>query len=157
MIQYQTAPSLVTKMNARSLLVGAALVLFSVTLFSDSAYATSNYTYKPDEYVVIVDGRSPDGRYTIASHGDGEDGYENFHLYLMDATKGKRIGPLEEIKDTLDTGADAFYAKWSADSSQVSITYRVDRHVAVMVRYRIANRRAYRIDGPKQVAGLPTG
>ena len=74
MIQDQTAPSLVTKMNARSLLVGAALVLFSVTLFSDSAYATSNYTYKPDEYVVIVDGRSPDGRYTIASHGDGEDG-----------------------------------------------------------------------------------
>jgi len=155
-IQYQTALTRY-QMNARSLLVGAALMLFSATLFSDSAYATSNYTYKPDEYVVIVDGRSPDGRYTIASHGDGEDGYENFHLYLMDATTGKKIGPLEEIKDTLDTGADAFYAKWSADSSQVSITYRVDRHVAVMVRYRIANRRAYRLDGPKQVAGLPRG
>ena len=139
-------------MNARSL---AALVLFSVTLFSDSASATSNYSYKPDEYVVIVDGRSPDGRYAIASHGDGEFGYDNFHLYLMDGTTGKKIGPLEEIKDTLDTGSDAFYAKWSADSSQVSITYRVDRHVAVMIGYRIANRRAYRIVGPKQVAGLP--
>jgi hypothetical protein len=141
-------------MNARSLLAAAALVLLGITLFSDSAYATSNYTYKPDEYVVIVDGRSLNGRYSIASHGDGEDGYENFHLYLMDTMTGKKIGPLEEIKDTLDTGTDAFYAKWSADSSQVSITYRVDRHVAVMVRYRIANRRAYRIEGPTKVAGL---
>jgi hypothetical protein len=99
-------------MNARSLLAAAALVLLGITLFSDSAYATSNYTYKPDEYVVIVDGRSLNGRYSIASHGDGEDGYENFHLYLMDTMTGKKIGPLEEIKDTLDTGTDAFYAKW---------------------------------------------
>jgi hypothetical protein len=142
-------------MNFRSFLPAATLTLFGVILLSHSAYATSNYNYKPGEYVVIVDGRSPDGRYAIASHGDGEYGYDNFHLYLMDAMTGKNIGPLEEIKDTLDTGAGAFYAKWSADSKQVSITYRVDRHVAVMVRYRIANRRAYRINGPTNVDGLP--
>jgi hypothetical protein len=118
-------------MNFRSFLPATTLALFSFTLLSHSA--TSNYNYIPGEYIVIVDGRSPDGRYAIASHGDGEDGYDNFHLYLMDAMTGKKIGPLEEIKDTLDTGADAFYAKWSADSGQVSITYRVDRHVAVMV------------------------
>jgi hypothetical protein len=142
-------------MNFRSFLPGATLALFSVTLLLHPAHATSIYSYKPGEYTVIVDGRSPDGRYAIASHGDGEDGYDNFHLYLMDAIRGGKIGPLEEIRDTLDTGADASFAKWSADSSQVSITYRIDRHVAVMVRYRIANRRAYRINGPTKVDGLP--
>jgi hypothetical protein len=138
-------------MNFRSFLPAATLALFSFTLLSHSAYATSNYNYKPGEYIVIVDGRSPDGRYAIASHGDGEYGYDNFHVYLMDAMTGKKIGPLEEIKDTLDTAAGAFHAKWSADSSQVSITYRVDRHVVVMVSYRIADRRAYRINGPTKV------
>ena len=142
-------------MNFRSFLPAATLALFSFTLLSHSAYATSNYNYKPGEYIVIVDGRSPDGLYAIASHGDGEYGYDNFHLYLMDAKTGEKIGPLEEIKDTLDTGANAFYAKWSADSSQVSITYRVDRHIAVMVRYRIADRRAYCINGPTRVDRLP--
>jgi hypothetical protein len=115
--------------------------------------ATSNYSYKPGEYVVIVDGRSPDSHYSIAAHGDGDDGYDHFHIYLMDARSGRKIGPLEEIKDTLDTGADAFHAKWSADSHQVSITYRVDRHAAVMVRYRIEKGRAFRISGPANVSG----
>jgi len=73
---------------------------------------------------------------------------------LINARTGKKIGPLEEIEGTLDTGASAFYAKWSADSSLVSITYRVDRHVAMMIRYRIKNGRAYRITGPTKVDQL---
>ncbi len=93
------------------------------------------------------------GKYSIASHGEGDDGYDNFHIYLMDGA-GKKIGPLEEIKDTLDTGADAFYAQWSKDSSQVSIRYRVDRNVADMVTYRIANGRAYLTAGPVKVDAL---
>jgi hypothetical protein len=120
-----------------------------------SAFATSNYEYKPGEYVTIVDGLSPDHLYAIATHGEGDMGYDHFHVYLMDGRTGKKIGPLEEISETLDTGADAFYAKWSSDSSQVSITYRVDRHAAVAIRYRIANRRAYLISGPSPVDGLP--
>ncbi|SRR5579883_777930 len=102
--------------------VVTAAVLCNI-FFSSPSRATSNYNYKPNEYVVIVHGRSPNGRYSIASHGEGEFGYDNFHLYLMDAHTGNKIGPLEEIKNTLDTGAGAFYAKWSADSSRVSITY----------------------------------
>jgi len=115
--------------------------------------ATSNYTYKPGEYVVVADGRSPDGQYSIAAHGDGDEGYDNFHIYLMDARSGRKIGPLEEIKDTLDTGADAFHAQWSADSHQVSISYRVDRRVVVVVRYRVDGRRAFRISGPTTISG----
>jgi hypothetical protein len=115
-----------------------------------SAFATSNYEYKPGEYVTITDGSSPDGRYAIATHGEGDLGYDNWHVYLMDARTGKKIGPLEEITDPLDTAAEAYVAKWSSDSSKVEITYRADRHVAVTIVYRIANRRAYLMSGPTQ-------
>lgn len=128
----------------------ASLLLCLGLLFAtNSALATSNYTYKSGEYVPVPNGRSPNGQYAIAAHGEGDMGYDNFHLYLMDGKTGRKIGPLEEIKDTLDTGADAFEAHWSADSHQVSISYRVDRHTALTVRYRIENGHATLISGPK--------
>lgn len=127
------------------------LVCLGWLFFSPQARATSNYEYKPDEYVVITNGRSPDGKYSIAAHGEGDLGYDNFHLFLMDAMAGKKLGALSEIKDPLDTGADGFTAKWSADSKQVSITYRVDRRESVMVSYRIENGRATRLSGPAKV------
>jgi hypothetical protein len=131
------------------------LLLTSVVAMalSPALRATSNYEYKPDEYVVIADGRAPNGQYSIVAHGEGELGDDNFHLYLMNAQTGKVIGPLDEVRDPLDTGADAFHAKWSADSRQVSITYRVDRRESAMVRYRIDNGRAVLISGPKKVSG----
>jgi hypothetical protein len=86
--------------------------------------------------------------------GEGELGDENFHLYLMDAGSWKKVAVLDEVKDTLDTGADAFYAKWSADSLEVSIRYRVDRHEALMVRYRIQGDQAQLIGGPTKVDAL---
>ena len=114
--------------------------------------ATSNYEYGPDEYVTVSNGLSPDGKLAITAHGEGDLGYDNFHLYLTDAVTGKKIGPLEEIKDTLDTGADAFAAKWSKDSKEVTIIYRVDRHAPLKaVSYSIPGRRAQRIKGPFDV------
>jgi hypothetical protein len=79
------------------------------------ALATSNYEYRSDEYVTVARGISPGGKFAITAHGTGYLGYDNFHLYLTDAITGKTIGPLEEIVDTRDTGADAFSAKWSSD------------------------------------------
>ena len=139
-------------MNRRRFFSIFLLLVVSAT----SALATANYTYKPDEYVTVTDRTSPDCRYSIATHGDGDLGYDNWHVYLMDALTGKKIGPLEEIKDPLDTAATAYYAEWAPDSSRVAITYRADRHIAVTIVYRIANRRAYLVSGPKQIAGLPT-
>ena len=141
-------------MKTRILAQVTTVTALCVAFFSPRVDATSNYNYKPNEYVVIVHGRSPDGRYSIASHGEGESGYDNFHIYLMDAQTGKKIGPLEEIKETFDTGADAYYAKWSASSSQVSISYRADRHAAVIIRYSIKGRRAYLQSGPTPVDKL---
>jgi hypothetical protein len=139
-------------MNYRKLLLRFTL---AITLFLPGpAGATSNYEYKPDEYVVISDGRSPDGKYSISAHGEGDLGDENFHLYLMNAESGQKIGMLEEVKDTLDTGADAFYAKWSGDSREVAIRYRIDRREARMARYRVENGRAKLLSGPVKVAEL---
>jgi hypothetical protein len=117
-----------------------------------AALATSNYEYGPDEYVTVINGISPDGKFAITAHGRGEAGYDDFHLYLTDAIAGKKVGPLEEIKETLDTGADAFAAKWSKDSKQVTIVYRVDRHAPLKaVSYHISERRARCIKGPFDV------
>jgi len=118
---------------------------------------TSVYHYGSDEYVTIVSGLSPDGKYAITAHGEGDNGYEHFHIYLTDAVSGKKIGPLEEIVDALDTGADAFCAKWSNDSKTVTIIYRVDqlsRYLPLRaVSYRMSERRAYRQKGPFKVRG----
>jgi hypothetical protein len=135
------------------LLVYGSAIIASFVL-SAHLSATSNYEYKPEEYVVISDGRSPDGKYSIAAHGEGELGDENFHLYLMNAETDKNIAALEEVTDTLDTGADAFYAKWSANSREVSIRYRIDRREARMVRYRIENGVATLLSGPPKVNDL---
>jgi len=107
------------------------------------AHATSNYEYKPDEYAQIDGGLSPNDQYSIRAHGEGDLGYDNFHLYLFDAKSGKRIGPLEEVTNNLDTSPGAIGAQWSDDSRFVSITYRIDRRALGEVRYRIEKGRAH--------------
>jgi len=110
--------------------------------------AVSTHAYKPNEYAVIRDGTAPDRQHSVAAHGNGDDGSEDFHLYLMAEPGHKRIGPLEEVgPDILDTGPDAFQAVWSADSRHVALLYRVDRHVMAMRLYRIESRRAYPVVG----------
>jgi hypothetical protein len=129
-----------------------ALFVSALVLPITFAFATSNYEYGPDEYVTVANGISPDGQYAITAHGGGKLGYDNFQLYLMDASTGKNVGPLEEIVETLDTRANAFSAKWSTDSKQVIIIYRVDRHAPLKaVTYRIAGRRARCMKSPFDV------
>jgi hypothetical protein len=135
-------------MTMSRLFVTMSLVLLSPLL----AHATSNHEYGPDEFVTVSNGISPDGKLAITAHGSGDLGYDGFHLYLTDAATGKKIGVLEEIVETLDTGADAFAAKWSSEPQQVTIVYRVDRHAPLKaVSYRIVGRHARRIKGPFDV------
>jgi hypothetical protein len=123
-----------------------ALVLSVLLLSGAFALATSNWEYGADEYITVASGVSPDGKFAITAHGTGYLGYDDFHLYLTDAITGKMIGTLEEIVDTRDTNADAFAAKWSPDSREVSIVYRVGRPLKA-VTYRIAHRRARCVKG----------
>lgn len=139
---------MISCMTTRRLSLFGSVLLLPVL----SALATWNYEYGADEYVTIANGISPDRKIAITAHGKGELGYENFHLYLTDAGTGKKIGPLEEIKEFLDSGAGAFGAQWSRDGQQVTIVWRVDRHEPLKaISYRIARRRAEKIKGPFDV------
>lgn len=115
------------------------------------ALATSNYQYKTNEYALVKGGLSPDGLWSITAHGEGELGDDNFHVYLMDAKAGKKIGPLTEITDGSwqDTAPKAYHAKWSPDSKMVTISYRSDRHTVSLIKYKIDKRRAFKLVGPK--------
>ena len=115
---------------SKHLLRSFGLVALLLILSSTPGWATSNYEYGADEYVTVSSGISPDGKYAITAHREGELGDQNFHLYLFDVNSGKKIGPLEEIKDT---GAGAFGARWTKDSQSVTIVYRVDRHAPLKV------------------------
>ena len=57
--------------------------LLLLLLWARPVTATDNYCYKADEYAIISGGRSPDGHWSIAAHGDGPAGYDNFDIYLM--------------------------------------------------------------------------
>ena len=130
----------------------AALFFLCDLLGSKSLLATDCYSYGPDEYVTITDGISPDGKYAITAHGTGDDGYDHFHIYLTNAVTGKKIGPLEQIAEILDTGAGAYCAIWSKDSQKATIFWRYDRHSPLQeVTFRIAKNRAFLIDGPRNV------
>ena len=107
--------------------------------------------------VSVIQGPPRGGECAPTGHGEGDNGYDHFHIYLTDAVSGKKIGALEEIVDALDTGADAFCAKWSNDSKTVTIIYRVDqlnRYLPLRaVSYRISERAAHRQKGPFKVRG----
>ena len=64
---------------------------------------------------------------------------------------GKKLAVLKEIVDTLDTGANAFCAKWSKDSDKVVIIYRIDRHLLNAASYTVSNGRARLVEGPSDV------
>jgi hypothetical protein len=128
------------------------LAIGALLISATAARATSTYHYGADEYVTIASGISPNGEYAITAHGEGEEGSDNFHIFLTDAASGKKIGPLTEISEWLDTGADAFCAKWSEDSTTVTIVYRwVDRKTFKAISYRINKGRARRLKGPYNV------
>ncbi|THD45123.1 MAG: hypothetical protein E8A46_29380 [Bradyrhizobium sp.] len=107
------------------------------------ARATDSHDYARDEYAVIRDGLAPDKHLSQASHGDGEGGNENFHVWLMAEPAHRRIARLADIGPVLDTGPNAYYAFWSADSRHVVITFRSDRHMVELNLYHIENRRAH--------------
>src|SRR5476651_1660636 len=117
-------------MLGKHILVIASLVSVTLTYSVDLTYATANSGYKKGEYLVVRNGEAPNKRFSIASHGDGELGNDNFHVYLMAEPAHAKIAPLDDIKpdNILDTAPDAYHAAWSPDSRHVSVSFRSDRH-----------------------------
>ena len=123
------------------------LLLLSLTwvAIASSALATDSYEYKPGEYLLIDHGLAPNKK--LALYAGSEKGFSIF-LFERDGKAKKKIGPLDDIAEPLDTGAQSFHAFWSPDSRHVVVTYRIDRHWLVAQLYRIEGRRAYPVRTP---------
>jgi hypothetical protein len=117
---------------------------------SASARATSNHEYGKDEYAVIRDGLSPNKQMSLASHGEGELGDENFRVWLMAEPAHSKIVVLPDISpdNNLDTAPDAYHAFWSKDARHVAVAFRSSRHEVTLNLYSLEGRRVRPIGGP---------
>lgn len=129
----------------------AIVVVLAVTAACcGPARATAEYTYKKDEYVVVDHGLAPNEKFSIAAHGKGEGGSEEFHLYVMAEPEHRPLAALPSIdsKSILDSGPSAFYARWAPDSGHVAIMFRADRHILIMVLYALRDGQLQQLKGP---------
>jgi hypothetical protein len=126
-----------------------ARVWFALLLLlcAEPVVATDNYSYKADEYATISGGRSPDGRWSVAAHGEGEAGYGNFDLYLMREPAHEKPAPLRTT-DCLDTAPLSIIAIWAPDSKHVAVLNRSDRHVLDVRLFAVADGKARPIKVP---------
>jgi hypothetical protein len=131
-------------MKRARLLILAALFACAMA----PARATDEHQYAKGEYAIIRDGLAPDKHKSLASHGDGDGGSDNFHVWLMAEPAHRKLVALDDIDARLDSGPNAYYAFWSKDSRGVAVTYRSDRHIVELNLYRIEGRRAHPILGP---------
>jgi hypothetical protein len=133
--------------SSRILWVTVAAIL---VLAVSPAGATDSHEYARDEYAVISDGLAPNKQMSLASHGEGELGDTNFHIWLMTEPAHRKIMALANIgsDNNLDTGPNAYHAHWSADSRRVAVSFRRERHALQLNIYNIEGRRAHLISGP---------
>jgi hypothetical protein len=114
------------------------------------ARATSEHDYAKGEYAIIRDGLAPNKRMSLASHGEGEGGAANFHVWLMAEPRHRKLVALDEIgsDNNLDSAPDAYHAFWSKNSRHVAVAFRSSRHEIQLNLYRVGDRRATLIKGP---------
>jgi hypothetical protein len=126
------------------------------------ARATDTHDYGRDEYAIIHNGMAPNKRLSLAAHGDGDGGSDNFHIWLMSEPAHRRIVALDNIgsDNNLDTGPNAYHAVWAPTSRYVVVNFRGDRHVLEANLYSIENSGARLISGPslfRDVTGRNVG
>jgi hypothetical protein len=126
------------------------LIALLLGLAAAPACATSIHEYAKGEYAIIRHGLAPDKRLSLASHGEGELGDENFHVWLMAEPVHRKIAVLDDISshNNLDSGPDAYHGFWSRDSRHVAVAFRSSRHEVTLNLYRVENRRTHPIGGP---------
>ena len=66
---------------------------------------------------------APDKKISLASHGEGELGDGDFHIWLMSEPEHRKVTALADINadNNLDTAPDAYHAFWSEDARYVAI------------------------------------
>jgi len=128
----------------------AILALILTLVASSPASATASRQYAKGEYAIIAGGRAPNGKLSIAAHGEGEAGSDNFRLSLMAEPGHRRLMTLDDVNDDniLDSAPDAFHAAWSSDSRYVAVTFRSERHIVTLNLYAVDGGRAKLVDAP---------
>ncbi len=131
-------------MVTRSLALGLALLLAAAL----PAAATSNHEYAAGEFAPIADAVSPDGRFAVVAHGEGDLGIDNFALHLARRPGDRPIAALPGSDETfLDTAPEAFRAIWAPDSRHVAVDFRADRHERTTALWSVADGRVARVTG----------
>jgi len=127
----------------RSLAILACLVAAPVG-------ATSEHQYARGEYAIIRHGLAPNKQLSVASHGVGGFGHDEFQVWLMAEPAHRKTMALDNIssENNLDTDPDAYHAFWSKDSRHVGVAFRSSRHEVTLNLYRVENRRAHLLAGP---------
>ncbi|RXH10308.1 hypothetical protein [Bradyrhizobium guangzhouense] len=136
----------------------ALLLAFAVS----PAFATAEHQYGKGEYAIILGGKAPNGKLSVAAHGGGETGSDGFRVYLMAEPAHRKLMTLDNVNDDniLDTAPDAFHATWSADSRFVAVSFRSERHIVTLNIYAVDGARAKLLDGPdlfRDVTGRSVG
>jgi hypothetical protein len=138
------------------------IAVAAVLAFIVPAHATSNHGYGTDEYAIIRDGLAPNEQMSLASHGEGELGDGDFHLWMMAEPAHRKIMALPDVSsdNNLDTAPDAYHAFWSKDSHHVAVAFRSSRHEIALNLYAIEGGRAHSLRGPslfKEVTSRDVG
>lgn len=119
-------------------------------LWAGPSVATDVYSYKAGEYAIVSSGKSPDGHWSIAAHGDGPDGSGHFGLYLMREPAHESLMQLS-TGEHLDTGPLSIAGVWAPDSSCIALLYRSDRHVLELRLFSIADGKSQALEVPSLV------
>jgi hypothetical protein len=129
-------------------LFGSLVIL--ACLVAAPVCATSEHNYGKDEYLIIRHGLAPNQQLSLASHGVGGFGHDEFQVWLMAEPAHRKIMALDDIsaENNLDTDPDAYHAFWSKDSRHVGVAFRSGRHEVTLNLYRVENRGAHLMTGP---------
>lgn len=135
-------------MRMQILRLGSLAIL--ACLVAAPAGATSEHQYGKNEYAVIRHGLAPNRELSLASHGAGELGDDDFHVWLMAEPAHRKVVALDDIAsdNNLDSDPDAYHAFWSKDSSRVAVAFRRSRHEVQLNLYRVQGRRIHLLSGP---------
>jgi hypothetical protein len=139
-----------------------AVLALLLAFAASPAWATAEHKYAKNEYAIILAGKAPNGKLSVAAHGEGDAGSENFRLYLMAEPGHRKLMTLDSVNDDniLDSAPDAFHAAWSSDSRTVAVSFRSERHIVTLNIYAIDGARAKLLDGPdlfRDITGINVG
>lgn len=106
------------------------------------------------EWVVTKGGLSPDKKLAVAVFPQKTENIDEADdtVLLIDQSRGRRLGPLEEVSSSGGTWGSTttnVYCVWSPDSTILIVNYRTGRLMHSSQIYRIRDRRAIPVSLPE--------